>query len=91
MTPFSLCHDQTKITKKIKDDNKCHYKREKRVPLEQKRSSGIITPILKKGEKVIDLYHSTKSVMQTISQLTLKTNIPTVIIVQNTLKTRTFP
>ena len=80
MTSFSLCHDQTKITKKMEGvvhDNKCHYKTKtrdtpKRVPLEQKRSSGIITPLLKKGEKVIDLYHSTKSVMQTISQLTLK-------------------
>lgn len=48
---------------------------QKRLPLEQKRSSGIITPLLKKSEKVIDLYHSTKSVMQAISQSTLKINI----------------
>ena len=35
-----------------------------------------ITPLLKKGEKVIDLYHSTKSViLQTISQPTLNINI----------------
>ena len=48
---------------------------QKRLPLEQKRSSGIITPLLKMSEKVIDLYHSTKSVMQAISQSTLKINI----------------
>ena len=85
MTSFSLYHDQTKITKKMEGvvhDNKYHYKTKTRhttkkgtIGAEKKLWHRVITPLLKKGEKVIDLYHSTKSVMQTISQSTLKINI----------------
>ena len=80
MTSFSLYHDQTKITKKMEgvvQDNKYHYKTKTRHTT-KKGTTGAekklchITSLLKKGEKVIDLYHSTKSVMQTISQSTLK-------------------
>lgn len=84
MTSFSLYHDQTKITKKMEGvvhDHKYHYKTKTRHATKkgtigaEKKLWHNITPLLKKGEKVIDLYHSTKSVMQTISQSTLKINI----------------
>ena len=84
MTSFSLCPDQTNITKKMEGvihDNKYHYKTKtrhttKKGTIGAEKNLWHITPLLKKGEKVIDLYHSTKSViLQTISQPTLKINI----------------
>ena len=84
MTSFSLCPHQTNITKKMEGvihDNKYHYKTKtrhttKKGTIGAEKNLWHITPLLKKGEKVIDLYHSTKSViLQTISQPTLKINI----------------